>query len=130
MLMAHALKDICRGHRHCVLCRNKEAGKRFREHVLAVIANPPQREDFDCPEKKEWSNVWPEPTVIVRDTLANGKQNVIPKTVQSELSKQRFEICKQCEHATENGHKCALHKGCCFGGWRAKPESKCYAGKW
>jgi len=47
-----------------------------------------------------------------------------------ELSKQRFEICKTCDKATEAGHKCSLHKSCCFGAWRSRPESKCYLGKW
>jgi len=47
-----------------------------------------------------------------------------------ELSKQRFEICKPCEHAKQDGFKCDLYKRCCFGRYRSKPESKCPMGKW
>ena len=47
-----------------------------------------------------------------------------------ELSAKRYAICKTCDKSTESGHRCSLHKGCCFGRWRSKPESKCYSGKW
>jgi len=127
MLAGQTLKDVCRGYRHCVLCRNKEAGKRFREHILITVMDPPSKEDFDCPDKKEWSEIWPVTPVVLRDNFKGVNQNAIPQLEQSELSKQRFEICKVCEHATENGFGCELHKGCCFGGWRSRPESQCYA---
>ena len=57
----------------------------------------------------------------------------LPQDSQSEtteLSKTRFAICKTCNKSGEQGHVCALHKSCCFGQWRSKPESKCYEGKW
>jgi len=49
---------------------------------------------------------------------------------QIEQAKQRFEICKQCEHSHNAGFGCELYKCCCFGKYRAKPESKCPKDKW
>ena len=47
--------------------------------------------------------------------------------VRAAETKRRFEICKTCEYTIEDGHKCELHKGCCFGGWRANPKNTCHA---
>ena len=56
------------------------------------------------------------------DTLAT--------TTGTILAKQRFEICKTCENTTDDGFGCKLYKKCCFGKYRAKPESKCPKDKW
>lgn len=47
-----------------------------------------------------------------------------------EIIKARFAICRTCSNSLEAGFKCALHKGCCFGRWRSRPQSECPAGKW
>ena len=46
------------------------------------------------------------------------------------LVKERFLICKTCEHSRSAGFDCVLRTGCCFGKWRTKSDSKCPAGKW
>jgi len=46
------------------------------------------------------------------------------------LVKERFLICKTCEHSRSAGFDCVLRTGCCFGRWRTKPESQCPAGRW
>ncbi len=46
------------------------------------------------------------------------------------LVKERFLICKTCEHSRSAGFDCVLRSGCCFGRWRTKPESQCPADKW
>lgn len=54
----------------------------------------------------------------------------IPPETESQLSKQRFEICKQCSQSKDEGFGCAHHVGCCFAAWRGQPASKCPEGKW
>jgi hypothetical protein len=51
-------------------------------------------------------------------------------TVDATIAKTRYEICKTCNKSSESGFKCALHKGCCFGDWRAIPANKCPEGRW
>jgi len=46
---------------------------------------------------------------------------------QTELSKQRFEICKTCDQVKDQAFACRLYKGCCFGQWRTQPTSQCPA---
>lgn len=38
---------------------------------------------------------------------------------------RRFAICKTCEHSRDDAFACALYHACCFGRWRARPESQC-----
>ncbi len=47
-----------------------------------------------------------------------------------EFGKARFEVCKGCEESKQEGFGCRLHRGCCFGRWRSRPESRCPIGKW
>lgn len=46
------------------------------------------------------------------------------------LVKERFLICKTCEHSRSAGFDCVLRTGCCFGRWRTKPDSQCPSDKW
>lgn len=52
-----------------------------------------------------------------------------PLLVDPEVQR-RFEICKTCEHSDNEGFKCKLHSGCCFGRWRANINNHCIEGKW
>jgi len=126
------LAVICRGKLHCTLCRTKDgSGSRFRTEIAGQLTEQ-VAVDFDCPSGYAW-DVKIEPEYVPpKPVFPNNDQQSAQLSKNAELVKQRFEICKTCEHATENGHKCALHKGCCFGGWRARPESQCYAdpSKW
>jgi len=136
MIKYDLTKAVCRGKLHCTLCRAKDRGKRFREEVAQHLIEQVEV-DFICPLGYEWDTKI-EPEFMPALNKAEGPQKFIfqegnqqPPPAQlnedTELSKKRFEICKTCEHATENGHKCALYKGCCFGRWRAQPENKCPA---
>lgn len=73
--------------------------------------------------------------------LHGGVQRTVGKVMQpspkpsqaeplSDEVKGRMRICRGCEHSTRGGWGCEFHKGCCFGKWRAKPESVCPEGKW
>jgi len=131
---------ICTNNLRCELCRSRTSGAKFREGSAFFMPNSDTFAsiDFECPQGKEWHDrvVTPEkPRKVMGDLtvlpLIGVKLSVVPSPEQikeqGELAKQRFEICKSCKQATENGHKCALHKGCCFGAWRSRPGSKCYA---
>lgn len=117
---------LCRGKLHCTLCRTKEgAGRKFRAEIVPHLIES-VGVDFECPCGYTWdAKVEPEhvPPIPV---FLNGNRFPAQMSEQSKLSKRRFEICKSCEYSIENGHKCALHRGCCFGSWRGRPESKCY----
>jgi hypothetical protein len=45
-------------------------------------------------------------------------------------AKRRFNICKACENARDDGFACTLHPTCCFGRWRGNPENHCPVGLW
>lgn len=60
------------------------------------------------------------------DDVRPRKRTPIDPAITAE-ARRRFEICKTCEHAVEDAHKCELHKGCCFGSWRANRKSVCHA---
>ena len=68
-------------------------------------------------------NIWRE--LRVKYHHAPAPEIVSPE--QMELSKKRFEICKNCDQSTDQGFGCRLHKSCCFGRWRSNPKNKCYA---
>jgi len=57
---------------------------------------------------------------------------VLKKPVRADVEtiKKRYLICKACGNSYDSGHKCRHYRGCCFGNWRTKPESKCPADKW
>ena len=124
-MLKYDWKVFCRGKYLCTLCRTKEGnGRKFRTEVIQHLTEQ-VGVDFECPKGFAWdAKIESEVKPMLKKpsgspvTLVQIKKNV-------ELSKQRFEICKTCEHATENGHKCALHKGCCFGSWRSRPTSQC-----
>ena len=98
-----------------------ENGEYFR--VLLVKNRPKNKQEFETLLK-----LWNE-KASVEAFIDNKVKQVItrPASVASNISKERFEICKTCDKSGENGHKCSLHKGCCFGRWRARPENKCPA---
>ena len=51
-------------------------------------------------------------------------------SVNSNISKERFEKCKACEDSRDGGHLCVHYAGCCFGRRRSEPSFKCPKGKW
>lgn len=114
---------FCNGKRFCELCRAKEAGQAFRAMVNKHLFNEPG-DNFECPYGFEWD------AKIEPDAAFNApSQKDIPK-LDVNAAKQRFDICKKCERSSDGGFKCALHKGCCFGAWRTRPENACPLGKW
>jgi len=120
---------FCRGKKLCIICRNRKQGHSFRKHLLSKKVV--DREDFDCPDGKEWSNeaiVFPQATIKDFNSLKVAVQSKISK--DRSYIKQRFEICKTCDQSRERGFKCGLHKGCCFGRWRGARKNKCPNGKW
>jgi len=120
------LSEICRNLNFCNLCRDKVGGSGFRLAMIKVHGYSSDVTDFDCCQGKPWrdeKNVDLNLNSVFPTSQSVNEPAVTPEIV--ELSKQRFEICKTCKHATEDGHKCSLHKGCCFGRWRAQPENKC-----
>lgn len=129
-MITHTWETLCQDKINCTICRTKEGyGRRFREHVAPRIGSG-MVVDFECPSGHSWDEIIkPErviPVVPIPE-LVQKSDETVPRKIDTELSKQRYEICKVCEHVTENGFGCKLHKGCCFGGWRGKPENKCYA---
>ena len=70
----------------------------------------------------------PEPNQGLRPQPDRGLAGQVDRA--GALGKARFEVCKGCAEAKQDGFGCRLHKGCCFGRWRARPESRCPLGKW
>jgi len=124
MLKNFRLKDVCKGHPHCQLCRSFNGGRQFREHVVALIKiDKPNTVDFECPEKLPWG-------FYGNQTIRERLQPLLREYIEVKvlpIAKERFEICKKCEHSKEKGHKCELHEGCCFGRWRSDPKNSCPA---
>jgi hypothetical protein len=52
----------------------------------------------------------------------------VKKTVDA--ARERLDKCRQCPRAADDGFKCSLHKGCCFGRYRANSANSCPEGKW
>ena len=46
------------------------------------------------------------------------------------LAKVRFDVCKFCSDALQEGFGCRLFRGCCFGRSRTDPLFHCPTGKW
>ena len=130
-MIKYKLRAVCFGKVHCTLCRAKEKGRMFRKQVSKHLIEP-AGVDFVCPQGYEWDTVIEPEIKPVRISLPENKK-IAPNKILTEnakLSTERFEICKTCDKASKEGHKCSLHKGCCFGRWRSKPENKCPEGKW
>jgi hypothetical protein len=128
MLKNYILSDACRGKLHCTRCRSKSKGRLFREHLFNYLTIKIPCVDFDCPFGYEWGAKI-EPEFVPRKIVFQEGNQRVPTSAQmnenTELSIERFTICKTCDKSSENGHKCSLHKGCCFGRWRSNPENKC-----
>ena len=45
-------------------------------------------------------------------------------------AKRRFAICQTCENSRDKAFACVLYEGCCFGRYRASPDSHCPQLKW
>ena len=135
-MLKHDWVALCRGHLHCILCRTKEGdGKRFRRGIAPHLIESVSA-DFECPQGFKWGEkIEPEVGFVFQGTFLSGQlseQSIPPMLTKEDIdrTRQRFEICKTCDKSTEGGHKCSLHKSCCFGAWRSRLESKCYEGKW
>lgn len=135
-MIKFSLANTCRGRLHCTLCRKKLGdGAKFRGHVIRHLMED-LGVDFECPQGFKWdAKIEPEAEFVFQGVISNGQLSEqsapsMPTKEDVERVRQRFEICKTCDKATEGGHKCSLHKACCFGAWRSDPESKCYEGKW
>jgi len=103
-----------------------ENGEYFR--VLLVKNRPRNKQEFEALLK-----LWKEKASVEVSVDNKVKQaSTRPAFVASGISRERFEICKTCDKSGENGFKCSLREGCCFGRWRAQPENKCPANppKW
>lgn len=124
MLDDFQLKDVCRGHPHCQLCRSLEDGRQFREHMVALIkVDKPKIVDFECPDGIPWDF---QDKRDIKDRLRLPHREYDDVKI-SNFVIERFEICKKCEHSREKGHKCEFYKGCCFGRWRSDPKHICPA---
>ena len=132
MIKYDLTKAVCYKKIHCTLCRRKdESGKKFREDIVRHLVEQIDV-DFECPQGYEWDSVI-EPEIKPASIPLPEKTKSLMNATTSEnvkLTTERFEICKTCDKASKEGHKCSLHKGCCFGRWRSKPENKCPEGKW
>ena len=106
---------FCKNRIVCKPCRNERS---FRE-ALCKAYNISDI-DFKCPEDI------PIGAVVKENPIKKSNAS----TINTEISKQRYEICKQCEHSTQEGFGCEFYKRCCFGRWRANKESKCPEGHW
>jgi len=124
-------KDFCDKGYFCQICRDKINGGGFRWKFMVNKIDFAKELNFECPQGKPWDIIEGGLLAgrVVEAKLSEAASPVIDPEL-AKVAKQRFEICKTCDKATEAGHKCSLHKACCFGAWRSKPESKCYDGKW
>ena len=114
-------ESICKSKANCTRCRNRVEGNGFRD-ILNRHSFGELGVDFECPKGYPWN------AKVNQDTVAPTPRPQIAVPAQiSELAKQRFEICKACEHAREAGFKCDLYKGCCFGAKRTDPKNRCPA---
>jgi len=132
-MIKHDFTAICRGKLHCTLCRAKDAGRRFRQQVIPHLIVQVEV-DFLCPAGHEW-DVAVEPEFIPQRLsfpAESDPRRAAPATERPELAKKRFEVCKTCDQAKDQAFACSLYKGCCFGRWRARPDSQCPASppKW
>jgi len=124
-------KDFCDKGYFCQICRDKINGGGFRWKFMVNGIDFAKELNFECPQGKPWNATEEKlPAGNVMEVKSSGVASLVIAPKLSKIAKERFEICKTCDKATEAGHKCSLHKACCFGAWRSKPESKCYDGKW
>lgn len=120
-MILFAKSNVCKNKKHCQTCRDKEGGRQWRESLRVAFKLPGDETDFECPHGLPWG--------CGPQTKAQ-KKHQAQQDENAELAKERFNICKQCDDSSDGGFKCKHHKTCCFGKWRAKPESKCPIGKW
>jgi hypothetical protein len=113
--------DFCTAELLCGLCRSRHLdGVKFRMLVRGG--------DFDCPAGKPWVDQrWIPPRVPYVSTIASSDRLPAAKVPANPEAQRRFEICKTCEHSENDGFKCRLRAGCCFGRWRSDPASACPA---
>ena len=125
-------KDFCLNRpSFCLVCRNKISGGGFRKMLFTVTKEFSDETDFECPQGRPWNITEGElPAERAVEVKSSGAASPVIDPELAKVAKQRFEICKTCDKSTDAGHKCSLHKACCFGTWRSRPESKCYDGKW
>lgn len=102
----------CRRRLHCRACRTDAAWRKrvgapeTCPHGITAAELPPP-----VPAKPRPRPAPPDPAVAAE-------------------ARRRYSICRTCEHARDSAHACALRRGCCFGRWRARPDSHCPAGRW
>ena len=105
------LVDKCKDwpNAHHVNCRKRNAGAHFRRSMN------PDNPQFECPHGFAWI------------------EDAVPHEF-IERSRQRKEICKNCESALNEGRDCvhSPKRGCafCFDTWRSKAENHCHLKKW
>lgn len=115
--------NILTGEQHKIECDGKPAYK------CAMLGNEIIYAD-KCGSGFEERNIKVAKSVK-RHFLKQLLPRILENKAQSEsVGKIRFEICKECPQAREEGFGCVHHVGCCFGRWRSQPESRCYLGKW
>ena len=125
-------KGVCEGRQHCALCRNRAGGLDFRKFLTPFAFADESKAHFECPQGFKWDEkIEPNPKFVPKVIIPiEQPAPPVPKKEDVERLRKRFEICKTCDKATDGGHKCSLHKSCCFGAWRSRVENKCYIGKW
>lgn len=111
----------CRSRKHCGYCRDLKGQREWREGLRVGFRLPNDKTDFDCPAKppKPWGYIPPE----------GEKPKPVPLTPEqkkrAEEAKRRYGICQYCDDTKNTGDGCKHRKGCCFGSFRSRPESKC-----
>lgn len=70
------LTSHCTGKAHCVTCRNKDGGHKWREDLTKTFKLPDNNIDFECPHGVPWGFQWatvqstPQPSQIKKTTPA------------------------------------------------------------
>lgn len=96
---------ICQLGYFCATCRDTEGGRVFRQRLIERLKLESVPVDFQC--------------VSPRKVIFERKQKEVKKATT------RFEICKMCPDSREEGQKCVLWKGCCFGRKRTRADFRC-----
>ena len=52
------------------------------------------------------------------------------RPVQARKTPPQRSLVRYSEHSLDEGFGCELYEGCCFGRWRAMPQSHCPDGRW
>ena len=113
---------ICAGGAQCEHCRDREAGRAWRESVVTLFPINGTDPDFPCPHGKEWG--WQ------GDDGSPGSAD-LPR---SRVPRERRRACRACAEWKQCGPhdwSCALIGAPCK--WRrvaADPANRCPLGKW